>query len=147
MSNLVDYAESELQRIGMGADTSDEMNKLMHDNIIQVVKIFAEQGHSGFSAGYALGILKNVLNFEPVTPLTGEDDEWELINEQMGGREGLYQNKRCSHVFKEDGQAYDSEGRIFYPTGQPDLSYTGASSHVPVTFPYTPTREYVEVEE
>lgn len=138
---LVEYAESELSLIGMGADTTDEMNKAMHDHIITMVKAFADEGHSGMSAGYALSILKKVLAYEPLTPLTGEDSEWN----DVGG--GVFQNKRCSRVFKQadrfDGQAYDMNGKVFIEEG--GTAYTSSDSRVPVTFPYTPTTEYVEV--
>lgn len=147
MSNLVDYAEAELSRIGMGKDADDKMNKLMHDNIIEIVRKFAEQGHSGFSASYALSVLQKVMAYEPLTRLTGGDDEWMEIEEEVMGRPGVYQNVRCSHVFKENGQAYDTEGRIFYPKGKPAETYTNGDSSVPVTFPYIPKREYVEAEE
>jgi hypothetical protein len=66
----------------------------------------------------------------------------------------MFQNKRCSHVFKQadrfDGQAYDIDGIIFYDwytdeEGNKSKSYfTSADSRVPVTFPYVPTREYKE---
>jgi hypothetical protein len=138
---LLEYAQSELNRIGMTADSDDEMNRAMRDHILHMVKAFAEEGHSGFSANYALSILKKVLAFEPLTPLTGEDDEW---NEAA---EGVLQNKRCSRVFKQadrfDGQAYDINGRVFRePSGS---CYTNRDSFVPVTFPYTPKTEYVDV--
>lgn len=145
MSNLVDYAEHELKLIGMGADTPDEMNKLMHDNIIEMVQKFSEQGHSGFSAGYALSILKKLLDYTPLTPLTGADDEWN----DPDPTGNTLQNKRCFHVFKDKdtGRTYDSEGRIFYRKGHRDATYTNGESHVDITFPYTPKREYVEVTE
>lgn len=138
---LLEYAESELSLIGMGADTTDEMNKAMHDHIITMVKVFANEGHSGMSAGYALSILKKVLAYEPLTPLTGEDSEWINVGE------GVFQNKRCSRVFRQadrfDGQAYDIDGRVFVdPSG---AAYTSSDSRVPVTFPYAPKTEYVEV--
>lgn len=138
--SIIEYAESELALIGMGKDTEDEMNKAMHDHIITMVKAFADEGHSGMSAGYALSILKRVLAYEPLTPLTGNDDEWIDHGHCM-------QNKRCSRVFKQadrfDGQPYDIEGRVFRePNGS---CYTSRDSCVLVTFPYTPKTEYVDV--
>ena len=45
-------------------------------------------------------------------------------------------------MFKENGEAYDGEGRIFR---DPDGScFTSIDSRVPVTFPYVPKREYVD---
>jgi len=82
--------------------------------------------------------IKKLALFEPLNPLTGEDSEWQQV------RGDLWQNLRCGHVFKDaNGNAYDGEGRIFRePNG---ACYTSSDSHVPVTFPYTPKRVYVDV--
>lgn len=144
MSNLVKHAERELELIGMGKDAPDEMNRLMHDNIIQMVKTFSEQGHSGFSASYAIGVLEKLLDFEPISDLTGADDEWNDVSEASG--EPCWQNKRCSHVFKDaDGRAYDINGKVFRPKDGSG-SYTNGESRVYITFPYRPKTEYVEVD-
>jgi hypothetical protein len=86
-------------------------------------------------------MFKKLAMFEPIVPLTGEDWEWHEPSP------GVFQNIRCSRVFKQadrfNGQAYDIEGRVFRePTG---ACYTGAESCVPVAFPYTPKTEYVNV--
>src|SRR4051812_17935146 len=109
---LLSHAEHELSLLSNGEP--DEMQEAMNKHILGIVKLFAEEGHSGFSASYAIGILEKLLRFEPLRPLTGEDSEW---CELEYGPEMAAQNKRCSHVFKRaDGTAYDSEGRIFrYP--------------------------------
>lgn len=142
MSNLVKHAERELELLGMGPDTEDGMNRMMREHILTMVRTFADEGHSGFSASYALGVLTKVLDFEPVTPLTGEDDEWTVLgySDDMAA-----QNNRCGHVFRRaDGTAYDSTGRIFrYPDGG---CFTGRGSRVDITFPYTPTCVYVDVD-
>lgn len=143
-SNLVQYAEDELSRIGMGADSRKE-NKMMHDHIIHMVEEFSKEGHSGFSASYALSILKKLLNWEPLTPLTGEPEEWNVVSEASG--EPMWQNKRCSRVFKDDtGRAYDIEGKVFTRKGEGG-AFTNSDSHVEVAFPYTPKTEYVELDE
>lgn len=143
-SNLVQYAEDELSRIGMGADSREE-NKMMHDHIIHMVEEFSKEGHSGFSASYALSILKKLLNWEPLTPLTGEPEEWNDVSEASG--EPMWQNKRCSRVFKDDtGRAYDIEGKVFTRKGEGG-AFTNSDSRVEVAFPYTPKTEYVELDE
>lgn len=164
MSNLEAFAKEELKRAGH-FDEDGLYGGMLGDAVMNMVKVFADEGHSGFSASIAISLFSKVARFEPLTPLTGDDDEWmevsggfeafpitepdeeaqeiiDAINEPR--RERLWQNKRCSHVFKgEDGQAYDIEGRIFRePSG---ACFTGRDSRVPVTFPYTPTREYVDV--
>lgn len=138
------HAEHELFLIGLGPDCTG-INKSMRDHILHMVDEFADEGHSGFSASYAIGILEKLLKFEPVTPLTGRDDEWMEIHE------GTFQNKRCGRVFKDkDGNAYDINGRVFYEEytdeedGETRKSYfTCYESRTPVTFPYTPKTEYL----
>lgn len=139
MSNLVKHAEIELKALGM-LDSGDEMNELMCKNILELLDTFAKQGHSGFSANYCLSLFEKLAKFEPIAPLTGDDSEWNEIAEQDGT---LYQNKRCSHVFKDDNGAYDIDGKVFRDsTGS---CYTSKDSRVYITFPYTPKTEYVDV--
>jgi hypothetical protein len=96
---------------------------------------FSKQGHSGSTAPYAVGVLEKLLMFEPLKPLTGEDDEWNEVGT------GVFQNRRCSHVFKSESDgAYDIEGIIWRDAD--GCTFTSYESRVPVTFPYTPKREY-----
>jgi hypothetical protein len=140
-SSMVKFARKELSLIG-GQD--DEMQDWMNDNLIDMVKKFASQGHSGFSASYAIGVLEKLLRYEALTPLTGKDDEWNDVSDTGGRNDGpLWQNNRCPHVFKDKYGSYDIDGKIFRePNG---CCYTSYDSRVPVTFPYTPKREYVDV--
>ena len=126
-------------------------------HVMKLLKVFADEGHSGSTAPYAVNMFKKLAMFEPLVPLTGEDWEWNEVSE------GVFQNKRCGRVFKQadrfDGQAYDLDGRVFYEWNERDLDpdeegypgkrrykshYTSRDSMVPITFPYTPTTEYVE---
>lgn len=138
MSNLVNHAKQELKAIGMSSE-SEGMDLMMYNSLMEIVEVFSKQGHSGFSASYAISTLSKLLDYEPLAPLTGEDDEWNDVSEAMG--EPCWQNKRCSHVFKDKNGAYDGEGIIFKE--EDGSGYTNHNSRVPVTFPYTPTREYV----
>ena len=143
MTNIETYAIDELTRIGMYG-SGDEMNDAMCEHILKMVNVFAEEGHSGFSAEYAISILQKLLRFEPLSPLTGGDDEWNVVGEEDGCE--IYQNKRLSRVFKDgkDRQAYDMHGKVFV---EPDgCSYTSRDSRVYIEFPYTPKTEYVNVE-
>lgn len=101
--------------------------------------MFSKQGHSGFSAPYCVETFRKLALHEPLVPLSGADDEWNEVSD------GMWQNNRCSHVFKDaDGKAYDIEGRIFRePNG---ACYTSRDSRVYIEFPYTPKREYVDVQ-
>ena len=127
MSNLVEYAKAELARI----DSDDKMQKLMNKHIIDMVELFAAEGHSGFSASYAIEQLERLLRFLPLTELTGEDDEW---NEYSAGE---YQNKRCSTVFKDKTGIYDIYGYVFSDDGG-ETWYTNRKSRKYIKFPYYP---------
>lgn len=139
--SLVSWAKAELERIGKDEDgMQDRMNR----DILQIVEIFAEQGHSSFSANYALRALKRLLAYKPLTPLTGEDDEWVEVDD------GVEQNIRCFHVFREKGDnatAHDVVGKVFSDDGGKTW-YKCKESRVPVTFPYSvpdsPERVIVE---
>ena len=87
--SLVEYTESELTRI---PKDEDGMQDLVNRNILEIVKAFSEQGHSGLSASYVLSKLERLLRFKPISPLTGADDEWTEVHSQNGIRTD--QNKR-----------------------------------------------------
>lgn len=136
MSNLELHARKEMEIAGLfGKDSA--YDGMLGDAVMKMIKVFADEGHSGMSAGLAISIFQKVASFEPLTPLTGADDEWMEVSDDT------FQNVRCSHVFRKDGGAYDIEGKIFR---RPDGScFTSFDSRTPVTFPYSPERVYVDV--
>jgi hypothetical protein len=138
MSNLLKHAEVELKAIGM-LDTGDEMNEMMCRSILELIKTFAEQGHSGFSAGYCLNAFTKLAKYEPLAPLTGADDEWRDVSSYS--EKPRWQNIRCSRVFKDEDGVYDIDGKVF--VDKQGTAYTSYESKTPVTFPYTPKTEYV----
>lgn len=145
--NLMAHARRELPDPGiydinqMSPVDVDRMQELMNRQLLQILAVFTLHGHSGFSASYATSVLEKLMRFEPLRPLAGTDDEW------VDHGNGMFQNKRCSRVFKQadrfSGQPYDINGRVFRePSG---LCFTNGDSFVPITFPYTPTTEIVDV--
>jgi len=125
---------------------TDEMQEAICNHVLKLLEVFHDEGHSGTSAPYAINLFSALAKFEPIVPLTGED--WEWFDHGY-----CKQNIRCSHVFKQpdrfDGQAYDIDAVVFWEwfkdvtDGTMHKSYfTGAESHRPITFPYTPKREY-----
>ena len=114
----------------------DGPNKWVQENVLELLKVFSTQGHSGFSAPYCINAFRKLASWEPLCPLTGEADEWNEVSDD------LWQNNRCSRVFKRaDNKPYDIEGRIFQePSG---ACYTSRDSRVYIEFPYTPKSEYV----
>lgn len=126
--NLVEYAKEELKKIDM-IDSGDPYNDAAGKTILDLIEMFDSQGHSGFTAPYVAHTFHRLAMYKPLTPLTGEDDEWCEIGD------GRYQNKRCSSVFKDkDGRAYNIEGKVFTDNGE--VWYTNKNSKVYIDFPY-----------
>lgn len=135
MSNLVEFAQNELNILLKSCTDSEslKMQKVMNDDIMEIVKKFASQGHSGFSAQYALSLVTRLLQYKPITPLTGEDEEWVELDY---GDDLAYQNKRCPQIFKQkDGKIYDVEGKVF-SSDNGHSWYTSKDSRVYIEMPY-----------
>jgi len=158
MSNTQKHALTEFKAAGWLDDDGnyiDEMQEAICNHVLELIKVFSDEGHSGSTAPYTIDLFKKLAMFEPIVPLTGEDWEWtEIAREMSGSNNGtVYQNKRCGRVFKDDDGAYDIDGKVFYnwytnENGKRFKSYyTSRDSRVPVSFPYTPTTVYEETVE
>lgn len=131
-TNSLNHARTELK--AMGYFDGHPMNAAMANDLLDLVRLFNTQGHSGFSASWCRQQLGLLLDFKPLGPLTGNDDEWMDVSEYSG--QTMYQNKRCGRVFKDSDHAYDIDRVVFEePNG---CRFTSIHSRVPVTFPYTP---------
>jgi len=133
---LVEHARRELQAAGL-FDKDADYDGMVAEAVMELIQKFADQGHSGASASMTRQLFAKLANFQPLGPLTGADDEWNDVGH------GVWQNNRCSHVFKEaDGRAYDSQGIVFEePNGS---QYLSSGSRVFIEFPYTPKTEVVK---
>lgn len=152
MSNYKHHALTEFRAAGWVDDNGkfeDEMQEMICNHVLKLLDVFANEGHSGSSAPYAISLFEKLAKFEPLVPLTGEDWEWNEYSD------GVFQNKRCSHVFKQadifNGQAYDIDAVVFWDwwtdpeTGEKSKSYfISSDSRRQIEFPYTPVREYHE---
>lgn len=141
---MEEWAKKELDRL-IDKNNNCDMQKMMNKQIMEMVKLFCSHGHSGFSASYALNLLKNLLAWKPITPLTGEEIEW---NQSVIDPNGTEQNNRCSAVFrknKDNSTAYYIDGKSFSDDGGHTF-YKSSKSSVPVVFPYViPETEYIYV--
>jgi hypothetical protein len=155
-SSMYLWAKSELDRLLIGCEEKEgkdglEMQKAINKDILDMVKVFCTQGHSGTSASYTLGMIKRLLDWKPITAITGEESEW---GEPYNGN-GIItqQNRRCSAVFRDNkdnstahyiyGRAYSDNGGHSWFTGNHKNGVVQSS--IPVTFPfYVPDKpEYV----
>lgn len=138
------HAETEFRAAGWLDETGaykDEMQGMICEHVLQLLKVFSDEGHSGSTAPYAINLFQRLASFKPLAPLTGEDWEWHDTG-------NCYQNRRASHVFKDyNGECYDIDGIVFWewaqsyddegkPNGIHKSHYTCRDSRVPVTFPY-----------
>ena len=125
---MLEWAKNELARI-----ERDEygMQDLLDKNVIELLEVLSKQGHTNHTAPYVIATFSRLAHHKPLTPLTGEDDEWRDIGN------GKYQNKRYGAVFKDaDGKAYNIEGKIFSDDNG-ETWWTNRDSHVCIDFPYT----------
>jgi hypothetical protein len=154
MSNYKVHAMNEFRAAGWLDENDkyiDEMQEMICNHVISLLDVFADGGHSGSSAPYAIDLFSKLAKFDPVVPLTGEDWEWTDLSDDDNGK--MYQNKRCGAVFKSvdrfNGQPYYLDGKVFWEwykneDGEMSKSYfTNGDSSIPIEFPYTPKTEYV----
>lgn len=108
---LVAHAETELRRAGL-FDADSDYNGMVGEAVLKLVKVFAEEGHSGMSADITLSVFDRVARFKPLTPITSNPDEWMDIAE-YNGNTSLWQNRRQSTCFSLDGgeSYYDIDER------------------------------------
>lgn len=112
MSNLVAHAKNELQLAGLFDEDSD-YNGALGKAVLELVKVFAKQGHSGFSAAMTLKLFNEVANYKPLTPIGKSKDEWMDISGMS--IDPTWQNKRRSTTFSRDG------GKTWYDIDDPTL--------------------------
>jgi len=118
-SNLVSHAEKELRRAGM-FDKGSDYNGALGKSILDMVKVFSTQGHSGFSASLTIDILNKLLKYKTLTPISSNPDEWMDITDMCGkNAKTLWQNKRDPSFFSKDG------GKTWYNIDDPSLNKTG----------------------
>lgn len=150
-SNIYEYAQQELKLLGWDVDRlkaagRDDLDAMMYRHIMAMLFEFDREGHSGFSASYAISIIERLLRWEPLSPLRGTPEEFHDCEHS-----GLVQNRRDSAVFRQSTQgiggnkivyACRNDGYVFQdpPTENGYRpAFTGQlSSHV-VLFPFNPT--------
>ena len=111
MSELVKHAKRELELAGL-FDKDSDYNGMLGNAALEIIEVFARQGHSGYSASVTTSIVEKLMRYEPLTALTYNPDEWNDVSEMSG--EPMWQNKRKVSVFSEDG------GKTHYDIDEPE---------------------------
>lgn len=132
--SLVEFAQEELKRAGMFDEDSD-YGGLIGPAVLEMVKQFAAEGHSGCSASLCLHLFKRLAAYKPIHPIPNPMESNEYIDHTgISGGQPTFQSTRYSSVFSEDGgkRWYDINLRV--PKWKQWLGVKRAY----ITFPYLP---------
>jgi hypothetical protein len=156
---LVDHAKLELEIAGLLSEEGDFYGGMTGNAVLELIELFAEQGHSGMSAPIVVDLFQKLANHKPLGPITGKDEEWGEINDYGDGKPNQ-QNKRDYGLFKY------SDGKVTYVNAIIKRCPDGATWHGPLHltreeainninairgsleikgFPFTPKTFYVDV--
>lgn len=148
----------------VGHEEDAEYGIACYKSALKAFRSLLEDGHSGMSISITRQILNQLILGEPLSPITGEDDEWEDVSYE-GMPQGVikeYQNKRMSSLFKyvhEDGTVkYSDVQRVTCYESSHDDTQGGVPFHngfinriidevKPITLPYAPQHFKVYVTE
>jgi hypothetical protein len=115
--SIKEQARRELALINFG----DEDTAVMLD----ILDRFFDQWDSGGAVWAVAPVLQRCIAGKPLSPLTGADSEWMEVGE------GMWQNVRCSSVFKDaTGRAYDIDVQ-----GRPTITFPYDPEHARVPDP------------
>lgn len=105
MSNLVKHAEREMRLAGL-YDADSDYGGMIPEAVINMIKARGE-GHSGGSHYLTMQVFNKVANYETLTPITSNPDEWFMHDANYTGGKEMWQNTRQSSCFSYDaGQTW-----------------------------------------
>lgn len=157
MTNTQQHAIIELSILCK--QVKDPIVKPFEKEILALCESFGKSGQSGGSYGMTANALTQTINKllkqETISPLTGEDSEWNLLDYDD---ETKYQNNRESGVFKQkDGSSTYVDAIIWRGQYREDVgtdrwndTFNGRcgklrSSQKIKSFPFTPKTFYIDV--
>lgn len=152
--SLLQHAKKELELAGYYKKDS-VYGGMIPEAVLELMEVFANQGHSGGSAPIVINIFKTLALFKNLSPITGEDSEWVEIDKNINGGKTLFQNNRCFSIFKEskDGIAYYNDAIVWRTpagatwSGIALLGNRKISTRMDVKFPFTPKTFVIDVDE
>lgn len=128
-----------------------------YESALKAFRSLAEDGHSGMSIGFTLGILNKLVLGRPLTPIEDTDDIWRESRKDNKNNKTVYQCKRMSSLFKDvymDGHIeYCDVNRFCCVTlgnsAQWHNNYISkiANEYFPIKMPYVPCTYKVFCEE
>lgn len=155
-SNTAKFAERELSILVKTVE--DPTIKPFIPEIIALCDKFGKSGQSGGSAPFTARALSHAVKKlclqEPICEITGIDEEWNDVSEMSDGKI-VFQNKRCSALFKDgkDSMPHYLDAIVF--KAQNGHAYCGSawmgdgsklySQQYIKKFPFKPKTFYIDV--
>lgn len=100
---LVDHAERELREAGL-FDKDSDYDGMLGEAVLELVKAFAAQGHSGMSAHMTIDLFRRVASYQILNPLKNPMASGEYLDHtDISDGNLVFQSTRKSSVFSEDG--------------------------------------------
>jgi hypothetical protein len=111
--NLVQHAEVELRKAGL-FDKDSDYDGMLGQAVLELMKVFAKQGHSGFSAQCTRELFNQLADYKPLSPITDDPNEWMDVSDYGGPNDTpISQSTRNSSLFSNDG------GKTYYSIDDP----------------------------
>ena len=157
MTNTQSFAKKELDILA--ATVPDAIVTPFANEILSLCEAFGKSGQSGGSAPFTASAIskavKHLMLQEPICPITGIEEEWADIMGMNGG-EKMWQNSRCSGLFKTEDEKCSYVDAIVWKGEEEYDTFTGwvyiddknfelISSSQCVKFPFTPKTFYIDV--
>lgn len=89
-------------------DKGDFYDGMTGKAVMELMEVFAKQGHSGMSAGITIALFTKLAQFKALGPLTDNSDEWYDHRVDGPSPGPNWQNKRQGSCFSYD------EGKTYY---------------------------------
>lgn len=134
--SLIDFAKKELEQAGLFDKEKDFYGGMTGTSVLELIDVFAKQGHSGMSASIVRNLFNKLADYEPINPITNLESDWNEVGNNV------FQHKHVSAVFKngKNDKPYYLDGQIFKDKRS---AYTNRDSRKPLNLPcYLPKHQY-----
>lgn len=117
--SIIESAKIELAAINFGAEDSAVM--------IEILQKFFSQWDSGGAVSCVAPVLMRLISGQPLSPITGADSEWMEVGP------GVYQNIRCSSIFKQHDTEHGGRRGGMHPYDINNEAWDGRLPYDPTT--------------
>ena len=126
-SNICKHAIRELELAGYKKNENCPSG-WMYNQVLEALAIFSSHDNSGFSAPIEINLVKKLSNFDIISPLKFDDNEWNLCYDNV------YQNTRKSSIFKEGDKIKDINAFVKTPIKRYDYNTKEWSEVTPISY-------------